>query len=161
MGVPPAKPALQQLIRQNTIINKIINDIYNLFLSSPCLSAKKVFYGFASVSLDKSMDIRVWPDQICSFVLGDSWLKLMFLGWPKHRDSSRLLERAMSVQDDLSLALTLPNVSQLSNGLLADGYGAAVVTLQEKHAQMRTSFWEQVQICYTAQSFCDVLKQMW
>jgi hypothetical protein len=27
------------------------------------------------------------------------------------------------------LALTLPNVSQLSNGLLADGYGAAVVTL--------------------------------
>jgi len=41
------------------------------------------------------------------------------------------------VQDDLSLALTLPNVSQLSNGLLADGYGAAVVTLQEKHAQMR------------------------
>jgi len=61
----------------------------------------------------------------------------MFLGWPKHSDSSRLLERAMSVQDDLSLALTLPNVSQLSNGLLADGYGAAVVTLQEKHAQMR------------------------
>jgi hypothetical protein len=84
--------------------------------------------------------LGAWPDQICSFVLGDSWLKLMFLGWPKHSDSSRLLERAMSVQDDLSLALTLPNVSQLSNGLLADGYGAAVVTLQEKHAHMRTSF---------------------
>jgi hypothetical protein len=66
----------------------------------------------------------------------------------------------MSVQDDLSLALTLPNVSQLSNGLLADGYGAAVVTLQEKHAHMRTSFWEQMQICYTEQSFFDVLKQM-
>lgn len=46
----------------------------------------------------------------------------------------------MSVHDDLSLALPLPNVSLLSNGLLADGYGAAVVTLQGKYAQMRTQF---------------------
>jgi hypothetical protein len=79
---------------------------------------------FASVSLDKSMNIghdQIRSDQICSFVLGDSWLKLMFLGCPKHRDSSWLLERAMSVHDDLSLALPLPYVSLLSSGLLADG----------------------------------------
>jgi hypothetical protein len=60
----------------------------------------------------------------------------MFLGWPKHNESSRLLERVMSVHDDFSLALALPKVSLLSIGLLADEYGAAVVTLQEKHAQM-------------------------
>jgi hypothetical protein len=48
-------------------------------------------------------------------------MKLMFLGCPKHRESSWLLERAMSVHDDLSLALPLPNVSLLSIGLLADG----------------------------------------
>jgi hypothetical protein len=65
-------------------------------------------------------------DQICSLVLGDSSLKLMMLlGCPKHRDSSWLLERAMSVHEDLSLALALalplPNVSLLSSGLLADG----------------------------------------
>jgi hypothetical protein len=45
----------------------------------------------------------------------------------------------MSVHDDLSLPLVLPNVSLLSSGLLADEYGAAVVTLQEKHARMRTT----------------------
>ena len=79
----------------------------------------------ASVSLDKSMNTG--HDQICSFVLGDSSLKLMMLlgCCPKHRDSSWLLERAMSVHEDLSLALALalplPNVSLLSSGLLADG----------------------------------------
>jgi hypothetical protein len=89
-----------------------------------------------SVSLNESMDTGQLLDQICSFVLGGSWLKLMFPGWPKPNESSRLLERAMSVHDVFSLALTLPNVSLLSIGLLADEYGAAVVTLQEKHAQM-------------------------
>lgn len=83
----------------------------------------------------------------------------MFLGWPKHSNSSRLLDRAMSVHDDLSLALPLPSVSLLSSGLLADGYGAVVVTLQ-KYAQMRISFWEQMQTCYIEPSSCDLLKQM-
>jgi hypothetical protein len=102
------------------------------------VNAKRYYTVLQSVSLNESMDIGQWLHQICSFVLGDSWLKLIFLGWPKHSESSRLLERAMSVHDDLSLLLVLPNVSLLSNGLLADEYGAAVVTLQEKHARMRT-----------------------
>jgi hypothetical protein len=67
---------------------------------------------------------------MCSFVLGDSPLKLMFLGRPKHSDSSRLLEKAISVHDeDLLLSMALPTVSLLSIGLLADGYGAVVATL--------------------------------
>jgi hypothetical protein len=78
------------------------------------------------------------PDQICSFVLGDSSQKLMVLGWPNDNDSSRLLERAMSVQDDL-LSLALPIVSLLSSGLLANGYGATVVTLKQSMG-MKISF---------------------
>lgn len=75
---------------------------------------------------------------MCSFVLGDSPLKLMFLGRPKRSDSSWLLEKAISVHDEdlLLLSLALPTVSLLSIGLLADGYGAVVVTLQNKHKDM-------------------------
>ena len=71
---------------------------------------------------------------ICNFVLGGSWLlKLMFLGWPKHSESSQLLvEGVMSVHDDLLGVLGLPMVSLLSSGLFEDGYGATLDTLHDK-----------------------------
>lgn len=96
-----------------------------------CLDAKS-YYGFASAIMVESMDNRkIISDQMCSFVLGDSPLKLMFLGRPRRSDSSWLLEKAISVHDEdlLLLSLALPTVSLLSIGLLADGYGAVVVTL--------------------------------
>uniref|UniRef100_J3MXA0 Uncharacterized protein n=1 Tax=Oryza brachyantha TaxID=4533 RepID=J3MXA0_ORYBR len=95
---------------------------------SPRLNAEDSC-GFASVRLAESMNTGQSTDQICSFVLGDSTQKLMVLGCPNDKDSSRLLERAMSVHDDL-LSLALPIVSLFSSGLFTDGYGATVVTLK-------------------------------
>jgi hypothetical protein len=64
----------------------------------------------------------------------------MFLGRPKHSESSRLLEKAISVHDeDLLLSMALPTVSLLSIGLLADAYGAVVVTLSFLFSKNRAS----------------------
>lgn len=87
-----------------------------------------------------SMDYGVYGQlsrfQICKSVLGTLLLlKLMFLESPMLAGSWPLLvDRAMSVPDDLLGALSL-----LSNGLLDDGYGTTVETLSFRFSKNRAS----------------------